>query len=82
MIEQKWKLSNGNTLIWLGNQPIHGCENVLVLGGGDIVFLKEESRLNGSQVKNDIKALDKAAFFNKYKWPNNSSSDDLYTHLK
>jgi hypothetical protein len=82
MIEQKCQLPNGNTFIWLGGQKIHDCENVLILAGGDVVFLKEEKRLNGAQVKNDIKILDKAAFFSKYKWPNVSSSNDLYHELK
>jgi hypothetical protein len=39
MIVHKYKLPNGNTLLWLGNQPIYGCENVLVLAGGNVLFL-------------------------------------------
>ena len=82
MIEQQWELSNGNRLIWLGDQPIHDCENVLLLTGGDVIFLKNEKRISGTKIKTDIKKLNKAAFFNKYKWPNSSSANDLYKELK
>lgn len=82
MIEQKWDLSNGNTLIYLGNQPIHSCTKVLILSGGNIVFLKDEKTEVGEQVKRDIKILDKTAFLTKYDWPNNSSGNDLYLEYK
>jgi hypothetical protein len=82
MIEKKWELSNGNILIWLGNQSIHGCSNVLILSSGDVIFLKNEREEVGTQLKTDIEAMDKAAFFIKYHWPNNSSGDDLYWELK
>lgn len=82
MIEQKWELSNGNLFIWLSNQPIHKCENVLILSGGDIVFLKSERKEDGTLIKNDIYTLSKVEFFKKYGWPNNSSGNDLYIELK
>lgn len=66
----------------VGNQQIHDCENVLILSGGDVVFLKNERREDGTQIKKDIETQSKSAFFKKYNWPNNSSGDDLYNELK
>jgi len=82
MIEQKHELPNGNTFIWLGNQPIHGCENVLLLAGGDILFLKTHRKVDGIKIRNDIKTLDKTSFLNAYGWPDNSSGNDLYLEIK
>jgi hypothetical protein len=82
MIEQKYKLPNGNTLIWLGNQPIHGCQNVLILAGGDVQFLKAAEVLKAADVQQEIEHLDRREFFEKYGWPNNSSGNDLYGELK
>lgn len=82
MIEQKHKLPNGNTFIWLGNQPIHGCENVLVLAGGDVLFLQTHQRLVAEKLKEDIQNLNQAEFLQQYGWPNNSSGKDLYWELR
>jgi hypothetical protein len=82
MIEQKYKLPNGNTFILLGNQPIYGCKNVLIKAGGDVVFLKEERIDKVSDIKDDIVNMSKPAFFTKYSWPENSSGNDLYWELK
>jgi hypothetical protein len=82
MIEHKYKLSNGNTLIWLGSQPIYECENVLILAGGDVLFLKPARTLEAREFKQDLERLDQQEFFNKYGWPNNSSASDLYWELR
>jgi len=78
----KWEISNGNILIWLGNQPIHGCKDVLILSGGNVVFLKPEKEEIATKLKNDIETLDKVTFLNLYGWPNNSSGNELYAELK
>ena len=41
MIQGKFELPNGNIFIWLGEHKIHECENVLILAGGDVLFLRE-----------------------------------------
>jgi len=82
MIEHKYKLPNGNTLIWLGNQPIYECENVLILAGGDVLFLKPDRRLEVKKLQQDMRQLDRQGFFDKYGWPNNSSGNDLFSELQ
>lgn len=81
MIASKYKLPNKNTLIWLGNQPIYGCENVLVLAGGDVLFLKPFKTYQITDIQRDIKELSHEQFFDKYEWPDNSSGNDLYLEL-
>ena len=54
MIAHKIKLPNGNMLIWLGNQPIYECENVLILAGGDVMFLKPARTLEVTELKQDL----------------------------
>jgi len=81
MIVHKYKLSNQNTLIWLGNQPIYGCENVLVLAGGDVLFLKPVKSFRVKDIQRDIEQLSQPEFLKKYEWPNNSSGTDLYDEL-
>ena len=81
MIVNKHKLPNGNTLIWLGNQPIYECENVLILAGGDVSFLKPVRTLEVGELKKDLEQLDQQEFLKKYGWPNNSSASDLYWEL-
>ncbi|RJO63120.1 MAG: hypothetical protein C4542_00700 [Dehalococcoidia bacterium] len=68
--------------MWLGNQPIHGCENVLILSGGDLLFLKTDRKENGTEIRKDVETLSKAAFFKKYQWPDNESGEGLYRELK
>ena len=82
MIVHKYKLPNGNTLIWLGDQLIYGCENVLILAGGDVMFLKPARTLEARELKQDLEQLNQQEFFNKYSWPNNSSASDLYWELR
>ena len=78
----KYKMPNGNTLIWLGNQPIYECENVLILAGGDVVFLKPVRTLEAGELKRDLEQKDQQEFLKKYGWPNNSSANDLYQELR
>ncbi len=82
MIEQKYELPNGNILIWLGNQPIHGCANLLILSGGDVLFLRTHRQETGVKIRNDIMTLTKEEFLKAYDWPNNSSGDDLYWEIR
>lgn len=82
MIEKEYDLKDGSTLFWLGNQPIHECENVLVLSSGDVKFLKEGKTEKGEKIKKDINNMPKEEFMHEYHWPPNSSSDDLYWKLK
>ena len=82
MIEQKYELPNGNIFIWLGNQTIHECENILILSSGDILFLKSIKRESSAQIREDITKLGKSEFLDKYGWPNNESGNGLYMELR
>jgi len=82
MIEQRCELPNGNVFIWLGNQPIHDCENLLILSGGDVLFLRTHRREDGAQIRNDIQTLSKNEFMRTYDWPDNSSGNDLYREIR
>lgn len=82
MFVHKFKLPNKNTLIWLGNQPIYGCENVLILAGGDVLFLKPIKSFNVRDIQRDIEQMSHQEFFEKYEWPDNSSGNDLYGELR
>ncbi len=82
MIVEKYKLPNKNTLVWLGNQPIYECENVLILAGGDILFLKPVKSYRVTDIQKDIEQLSREEFFKKYEWPDNSSGNDLYWELR
>jgi hypothetical protein len=81
MIVNKFKLPNKNTFIWLGNQPIFGCENVLILSGGNVHFLKPVQTYKIIEIQGDIEQLSRRDFFIKYQWPDNSSGNDLYDEL-
>ena len=82
MIEAKHELSNGNVLIWLGNQPINRCEHVLLLAGGDVLFLETVKTLQSDELRADLGALSEADFTKKHRWPNNESGKALYQELK
>lgn len=82
MLVHKYKLPNGNTLIWLGNQPIYECENVLILAGGDVLFLKPVRTLQVKQLQQDMEHLGQQEFLERYGWPNNSSGNDLFWELQ
>ena len=81
-MQSKYELPNGNTLIWLGGQPIYECEDVLILAGGDVLFLKPVRRLNGIEVRIDSQTLECEQFLEKYEWPNDSSGRDLFWELR
>lgn len=81
MIVHKFKLPNKNTLIWLGNQPIYECENVLILAGGDVLFLKPVKTFRVRDIQRDIEQLSRQEFFEKYDWPDGGSGSDLYDEL-
>lgn len=82
MIAKKYKLGNGNTLIWFGNQPICGCENVLILAGKEVLFLKTVKQVSIGDIREDMETLGRTKFFKEYDWPQNSSGYDLYRELK
>ena len=82
MIVNKFKLPNNNTLIWLGNQPIYECENILILAGREVLFLKTIKEFNIADIQKDMEQLGHDKFFKKYGWPHNSSGHDLYWELK
>jgi len=82
MIEDKYKLPNGNTLICLGDQPISECENVLILAGGDVLFLKPVKRLEVKKLQQDMRVLGRQGFFEKYGWPNDLSGNGLFLELQ
>ena len=82
MIVNKFKLPNDNTLIWLGNQPICGCENILILAGGEVLFLKTIKSISVVDIQRDMEKLSHKEFFKKYEWPENSSGYDLYRELE
>lgn len=81
MTVHKYKLPNGNTLIWLGNQQIYECENVLILTGGDVLFLQPVRSFRVTDLQRDIEQLNRQEFFERYEWPDNSSGNDLYDEL-
>ena len=85
MVLTKYKLPNGNVLIWLGRGGIwgksEGVDNVLVLAGGDVLFLKTVKiiELYKEKVREDIKSLSREEFAKKYEIPGNG---DLWKELK
>jgi hypothetical protein len=85
MVLFKYRLPNGNILIWLGTGGIggksEGIDNVLVLDGGDVLFLKTTKviPLNKQEVKEDIKNLSYEEFAKKYELPSNR---ELWQELK
>ncbi len=85
MIVTKYTLPNGNVFIWLGTGGIwtssKGVDNILVLEGGDVLFLKtiKEVSLWKDEVKEDIEKLSFDEFVKKYDVPNNR---DLWMDLK
>lgn len=85
MIVDKYKLPNDNVLIWLGTgkgwAESGGIDNVLVLAGGDVLFLKtiKELPLNQKEVREDIKNLSHNKFVEKYEMPTDGG---LWSELK
>ena len=54
---------------------------MLILAGGDVVFLKPVKSFSVRDVQRDIEQLSHQEFFEKYEWPDNSSGNDLYSEL-
>lgn len=85
MVLFKYKLPNENVFIWVGKGGIwgksEGVDNVLVLAGGEVLFLKtiETISLWDEKVKEDIKNMGHEEFAKKYKLPTNG---DLWSELK
>ena len=85
MVLFKYKLPNGNVLIWLGRGGIwgesEGVDNVLILEGGDVLILKtiKAIPLWEDDIRKDIKNLSYEEFAKKYDL---STSRDLWIELK
>ena len=85
MVLSKYKLPNGNVFIWLGKGGIweksEGVDNVLILNGGDVLFLKTMKvlPLYEEKVKQDLKNLGHEEFVKKYELP---ADGDLLEDLK
>lgn len=88
MVLSKHELPNGNIFIWLGKGGIWGkggekesIDNVLILAGGEVLFLKTVKvlPLYEEKVKEDIKILKYEEFMAKYELPFNV---DLWKDLK
>lgn len=85
MVLFKYKLPNDNVFIWLGKGGTwgksEGIDNVLVLAGGDVLFLKTVKAIPlwKEEVKEDVKNLSQEEFTKKYKLPTNG---ELWKELK
>lgn len=85
MVLFKYKLPNGNVLIWLGTGETwgksKGVDNVLILEGGDVLPLKATNVISlwKEEVKEDIKNLEYEEFAKKYELPTNG---ELWRELK
>jgi len=85
MVLSKYKLPNGNVFIWLGTGGVwgesEGLDNVLILAGGDILFLKTAKVLSLYQekVRADVESLGHKEFAAKYEFP---IDYDLWKELK
>ena len=85
IILSKYKLPNGNVFFWLGTGGIWGkttgIDNVLVLDGGDVLFLETTKviSLHKEGVREDIKNLNHEEFAKKYELPTNG---ELWRELK
>jgi hypothetical protein len=76
------KCDNGNTLVWLSQQPIHDCEHIPILAGGDVKLLKTIETISRESIIDDLSNLNKTGFLKKHNWPDNSSSGYVYDKLK
>jgi hypothetical protein len=71
----KYKLPNDNVVIWLGSGvgwgKNEGIDNVLILAGGDVLYLKtiKELSLSNNQVREDLKNLSYNELCKKYDLP-------------
>jgi hypothetical protein len=85
MVLTKYRLPNDNVFIWLGRGGIweksEGEDNVLILAGGDALFLKtfRTIELQNDEVKRDIENMSYEEFVKKYGLPTNG---DLWKDLK
>lgn len=80
MVIEEYRLPNDNVFIWLGTTD-EVINDVLVLAGGDILFLKAQKTISLAKrgVKNDIMTLDCRSFAEKYKIPPNQ---ELWSDLR
>jgi len=88
-VEKEWlflnTLPNENVFIWLGKGGMWGesggMDNVLILAGGDVLFLKTIKAISllKEGVKEDIKNLSYKEFNKKYELPVNG---EIWSELK
>jgi hypothetical protein len=79
---QKFEIENGNTLLYLELPNKDGIiNNVLVLSGGDVLFLKTEGILPlwKKDIQDDLEKLDCENFAKKYNVP---ISSDLFAEIR
>jgi hypothetical protein len=85
MVLSTYKLPNDNVLIWLGTGGLWGktqeVDNVLVLAGGDVLFLRTVKTLPlyEEKVMEDIRNLTYKDIVAKYELP---ASEELVLQLK
>lgn len=88
MTLSKHKLRNGNVFIWLGKSEIwgkggeeEGVDNVLILAGGEVLFLKTAKvlPLYEEKVREDLKILEYEEFIDRYDFP---ADRDFWKDLK
>jgi hypothetical protein len=87
MVLSEYKVENGNSIVWLGKGGIWGngekdeINNVLILAGGEVLFLKTVNALElyRKEVRDDIFALSYEEFIGKYDLPSNK---ELWSKLK
>lgn len=86
MVLFRYKLPNGNVLIWLGTGAgwgtSEGIDNVLALEGGDVLLLKTTRVISlwEEGIREDIKNLNYEDFVKKYELP--VFPRDLWLELK
>ncbi len=76
----KYRLPNNNILMWLGTSD-QAVNNILILAGGDMLFLTalKTVSLSEDKTRNDIMTLDRKSFVQKYGAPINH---ELWEDLK
>lgn len=67
-----------NILVWFGNSTVEGCNNALLLAGGDLLLLKTIKRV--SQDELDTLSEDYQKWVGTF--GTGSASDDLRTALR
>lgn len=80
LLIDKYRLPNNNIFMWLGTSD-QAVNNILILAGGDMLFLTalKTVSLSEDKTRNDIMTLDRKSFVEKYGAP---ISHELWEDLK